>query len=101
MRHEIGEHIAWHEFAPGCTKYLALESKISRIDADELEVLLEFLATEDLQPHKRKTAYTRQGNVISSVGWDFQNRMIVRGAEMLASIRPDAKTRRQLQALEI
>ncbi len=79
--------------------YLALISKVDMIDADELDVLLEFLTTEDLLPHKRKTAYHSSGKVISSVGWDFQNKMIVRCAEMLARIRPDAKTRGQLQAL--
>ena len=79
--------------------YLALESKVSMIDVDELEALLDFLTTEDLLPDKRKTAYTHQGKAISSVGWDFQNKMLVLVAETLAHIRPDARTKGLLQTL--
>ncbi len=78
--------------------YLTLESKVSMIDADELEVLLGLLTSEDLLPRKRRAA-RRQGKAVFSVGWDLQNKLVVLSAEMLASIRPDAKTRGLLQNL--
>jgi hypothetical protein len=69
--------------------YLALEAKEIRIDADELEAFLSIFSTGTLP--RRRGAFPP--------GWDLQNRVIVLGAERLARIRPDARTKALLQAL--
>src|SRR6266487_3604628 len=79
--------------------YLALESKESIVDADELEVFLYILITEELQPHRRGAVFTSQRHLLFTHGWDLQNKMILLGAETLARIRPDARTRSLLQTL--
>src|SRR6266516_3431658 len=79
--------------------YLALESKESIVDAEDLEVFLDILITEELQPHRRGAVFTSQRHLLFTHGWDLQNKMILLGAETLARIRPDARTRSLLQTL--
>ncbi len=79
--------------------YLALESKESIVDAEELEVFLNILITEELQPHRRGAVFTSQRHLLFTHGWDLQNKMILLGAETLARMRPDARTRSLLQTL--
>lgn len=86
----------WTRFS---AMYLALESKGSIINADELEVFLGILTTEELVPHRRKAVFSSKGNVLFTMGWDLQNKMILLGAETLARLRPDARTRGLLQTL--
>ncbi len=79
--------------------YLALESKENIVGAEELEGFLDILTTKELQPHRRGAAFTSRGNLLFTHGWDFQNKMILLGAETLTRIRPDARTRSLLQTL--
>ncbi len=79
--------------------YLALEAKESIVDADELEAFLNILITEELQPHRRGAVFTSQRHLLFTHGWNLQNKMILLGAETLARMRPDARTRSLLQTL--
>jgi len=79
--------------------YLAFESKENIVDAEEIEGFLDILTTKELQPHRRGAAFTGRGNLLFTHGWDFQNKMILLGAETLTRIRPDARTRSLLQTL--
>jgi nucleoside phosphorylase len=79
--------------------YWALESKENVVTARELEDFLDTLMIEDLQPHRRGAVFLRDGKLLLTCGWDFQNKMILRGAETLTRIRPDQRTRSLLEAI--
>ena len=56
---------------------------------------------EELLPHRTKSAFSSAGNILFTLGWDFQNKMLLLGAETLARIRPNAQTRSLIQTLYV
>jgi hypothetical protein len=79
--------------------YLALEANDIPVPPHELDAFLDMLLAEELLPERTQSYFSGTGKKLFTVGWDFQNKMLVRVAEVLAHIRPDAQTKSVIQTI--
>jgi hypothetical protein len=74
-----------------CALYLALEAGGTMIDVERLEAFFDDLSVDRPFPREGGGAFSLEGRI--------QNEVIGRGAETLAQVRPDTRTKEQLQTL--
>jgi hypothetical protein len=74
-----------------CTLYLLLEAGETMMDSEHLEAFFADLSADPPRPREERGAFSLEGEIANAV--------IGRGAVLLASMRPDTRTKERLQLL--